>query len=105
MARTIRTVVNMREEYPARTGANRPTYVWRLEVEYPPTTPWPNGGVPGNEASYKFAAENDGHFWWPRHTRYLSERTAYRRAELLRKYGATVTVVRSDPITWPEHQR
>lgn len=80
----------------------RPSYVWRLDVEYPPTEPWPRAGVPGNAASYEFAEQNDGHFWWPRHTRCLSERTANKRAELLRKYGATVTVVRSNPITWPD---
>jgi len=80
---------------------SRPQYVWKLEVEYPDTDPWPRGGVPGNQASYEFADANDGHFWWPRHTRYLSERTANRRAELLRKYGATVRVVKSDPISWP----
>lgn len=85
-------------------SCERPRYVWRLEVTYPPIEPWPNSGVPGNAASYEFAAENDGYFWFPRHTRYLSERTANKRAELLRKYGATVKVVKSNPITWPEEE-
>ena len=79
----------------------RPFHVWHLDVEYPPTEPWPKGCVPGNEASYAWAEEHDGHFWFPRHTRYLSERTANKRAALLRTYGATVTVVRSNPVTYP----
>jgi hypothetical protein len=80
-------------------------YVWRLVVEYPPSEPWPRGGVPGNAASYEFAEANDGNFWWPRHTRYLTKQTAEKRADLLRKYGATVTVVRSEPIVWPGGDR
>ena len=84
---------------------SRPSYVWKLEVEYPSSEPWPNGGVPDNAASYKFAAQNDGHFWWPRCPRYLSKRAAVKRADLLRMYGATVTVVQSDPITWSATQQ
>jgi hypothetical protein len=42
-------------------------------------------------------------FAWPAVKVWFTARPAYRRADLLRCYGATVTVVESDPITWPEN--
>lgn len=41
-------------------------------------------------------------FHWPRWQRYyFSQGGAKKRADLLRKYGATVDIQRSLPIVWP----
>lgn len=47
--------------------------------------------------------EGTEEFYWPRWQRYyFSASGAKKRADLLRKYGATVTVERSEPIVWTE---
>jgi len=45
-----------------------------------------------------------GTFRWPVPRRCLSSSTAWRQAGLLTWYGATVRVVRSNPVTWPDEQ-
>lgn len=46
--------------------------------------------------------DDDGWFHWPRWQRYyFSQSGAKKRADLLRKYGATVDIQRSLPIVWP----
>ena len=41
-------------------------------------------------------------FRWPAERRFLSGSSAYRRAALLRSYGAEVVVERSLPVQWPD---
>lgn len=41
-------------------------------------------------------------FYWPAARIYRSKSGADVRADLFRRYGAAVRVVRSNPITWPE---
>lgn len=59
----------------------RPTYVYRLKVETPE-------GVPRG--------------WIPARRHFMSRSGAEDRARLLRSWGATVTIERSEPVTWPE---
>jgi hypothetical protein len=40
-------------------------------------------------------------FGWPKRRLYLSAASAEYRAGLMRDYGATVVVERSDAVTWP----
>lgn len=42
-------------------------------------------------------------FKWPRERLFLSSSGAYNRAGLLLWYGAEVTVLASDPVTWPNY--
>ncbi len=84
--------------------SNRPLRVYRLDVTYPPgsrrpgwqpagwESRWAPGPIPDGEADY---------FRWPAERRFLSRSGAMKRAALLRSYGAEVTVVASDPVTWP----
>jgi hypothetical protein len=41
-------------------------------------------------------------FRWPRRTMYFDGPSAEKRAELLRRYGATVEVERSEPLRWSQ---
>lgn len=87
----------------------RKVYLYRLDVTLPPGAadpgwepqawldelpPYPVEGAPPEflESSFR----------WPANRPYLSRSAAKRRADLFRKYGATVSVVRSEPVTWPE---
>lgn len=83
-------------------------YVYRLDVTYPPGSDeygWAPEGwddAPENqEMEPDTGAWGPAPFHWPAVRRYQSRGGAERRAELLRSYGATVTVVRSNPVTWP----
>lgn len=40
-------------------------------------------------------------FSWPRRRLYMSAAAAEERAKMLREYGATVKIERSNPVTWP----
>lgn len=74
------------------------TRVYRLDVTYPPGSDapgWqPEGWVPLPFHPVKFR--------WPRHRKFLSKRGAHNLAAVFRRYGAEVTVVASDPVTWPD---
>ena len=72
--------------------------VYRLNVTLPPGSDDPEWEPPGWTDDDHYAGQA---FQWPRVTRYLSMSKAQRRADLLRKYGATVTVECSLPVTWP----
>jgi hypothetical protein len=92
--------------------SGRTRYVYRLDITYPPNSfpfredwdpAWhPNGYTPtpvnemGRRWDLAIAA-----FEWPRERVFLSQSGAEHRADVFRQYGATVTVVRSNPITWP----
>jgi hypothetical protein len=89
--------------------AERKVYLYRLNVTLPPEAadpewepqawldqlpPYPAEGAPPEAL--------EGRFQWPRNRLYLSLSAAKRRAALFEKYGATVTVERSPPVTWPQ---
>ena len=86
----------------------RTIYLYRLVVTLPPEAaepdwepqawldqlpPYPLEGAPPEAM--------EGRFEWPRNRLYQSASGAKRRADLYRKYGATVTIERSAPVTWP----
>lgn len=79
----------------------RKTYLYRLDVTYPPgSLEW--GWEPENwDPGYSANPESDDTFRWPRNPLYMSASGARRRAQLFRKYGAAVAVVRSLPVEWP----
>jgi hypothetical protein len=82
------------------------THVYRLIVRYPPRSQEPGWEPPGWEPDtlrYPGAPrdEDDGSFRWPQNRLCLTPGTAKRRADLFRKYGAEVTIERSEPVAWP----
>lgn len=77
------------------------TRVYRLDVTYPPGSDAPGWTPEGWDPDEYRDAWTDK-FVWPRARKFLSRRGAEDRAKLLRSYGATVTVVPSDPVTWPD---
>jgi hypothetical protein len=76
------------------------TYVYRLWVEYPEGSReygWaPAGWAPEPQGD----PDADTAFRWPAVHDFLSRRGAETRAKLLRGFGATVEVLRSDPVGW-----
>lgn len=72
--------------------SDRKRYAYRLNVVLP------DGPTVTDDA----VMDDDGWFHWPARRVYFDQRNANRRADLFRKYGATVTVERSDPIVWTE---
>ncbi|WP_433357742.1 hypothetical protein ACQP25_44950 (plasmid) [Microtetraspora malaysiensis] len=87
--------------------AERKTYLYRLNVEYPPGSDewgWEPPGWQHNPIAQVIDPETGGHecasFSWPTVRPYLSQSAAKRRADLLRSYGAVVTIQRSQPIAW-----
>lgn len=77
------------------------TFVYRLEVEYPP-----GSNKPGWEPEGWRAEKGDASGWappfeWPRVRMYFNPHAAHKRAELLARWGATVRVVPSNVVTWP----
>lgn len=72
---------------------SRPTYVYRLDVTYPPGIGWLNPPVAWRGEEYEFR--------WPGTRLYLARSSAMRRKALLESYGAQVTVVRSERVAWP----
>jgi hypothetical protein len=82
------------------------TRVYRLVVEYPPRSREPGWEPPGWEpvrilGESESFGEYGEEFRWPANRLCLSAATASRRAQIFRKYGAEVTVERSEPVTWP----
>lgn len=84
--------------------AERRTYAYRLDVTYPEGSNergwepkdwdgWADEGASRDPSIY---------FQWPSVKTYLSQSAAKRRADLLRKYGASIEIVRSEPIVWPK---
>jgi hypothetical protein len=82
--------------------------VWRLVVELPEGVGWAN--PPQAWLDWRAEVEQDWgsvdpnapeiNFSWPQRRNFLSRGAALRMAERLRSYGATVTVERSDPVTF-----
>lgn len=82
------------------------TRVYRLNVTYPPGSleyGWEPPELSGWAPVLSFTPEGEGDdvFRWPQNRACLTLGTAKRRAKLFRKYGAEVTIERSDPVTWP----
>lgn len=88
----------------------RKVFVYRLAVEYPPGSlvlGWaPAGWEPATGGYDPVSGEpyDEDEFRWPQVRPYLSASGAKRRAELLRKFGAEVTIRRSLPVEWPEDE-
>jgi hypothetical protein len=86
----------------------RPVYVYRLAVTYPPHSReygWepPGWGTSESEA-YRdgYMPDDPGEFRWPENRPCLSLGTAKRRADLFRSYGAKAEIIRSERVTWGE---
>lgn len=91
---------------------SRPVHIYRLDVLYPegsrfdPEHPedrrWDHWEPPGGtwDPGYSADPEYDDRFRWPAERLYLSSSAAKRRAALFEKYGAKVTIERSEPVTW-----
>ncbi|WVX88111.1 hypothetical protein SEA_LITNINMCQUEEN_54 [Gordonia phage LitninMcQueen] len=92
----------------------RRDYVWTLRVDYPAEAmqdhplfgemldpDWrPAGWEPSDEYVNQFGTED---FVWPKVRRfYLSRSTAVSRAVLLERFGATVRLLRSQPLEFEE---
>ncbi len=83
------------------------TFVYRLDITYPPGSQNGSGYRPYHWDSIlqslprarRWRARRTG-FRWPRERLYLSSSSAYRQAGWLTFLGAAVTVRRSDPVTW-----
>lgn len=76
-----------------------PLHAYRLVVEYPEGVNDTN--PPATWGRSQIADDEYDTFQWPRVHPYLSRSGAKKRADLLRSYGCTVTIEKSDPITWP----
>lgn len=78
----------------------RPTYVYRLRVEYPEGVDWRNPPEAWEADEWQAAdgSIESREFQWPRVRPYLSASGAKARADLLRKYGCTVEIERSEPV-------
>lgn len=84
--------------------ADRTLYVYRLEVTIPEESKaagWRPAGYYDDLNLSGPLQEDDGSlFRWPMRRFYLSGGSANNRASLLRKWGATVEIVRSKPVEW-----
>lgn len=86
--------------------------LYRLIVQYPPEAYYPAEMSMGDALDPDWEPEGwrqlmpeDWHgdeFAWPKNKLYWSKSGAEARADLFRKYGAIVTVVKSNPITWTD---
>lgn len=65
-----------------------------------PRLPAPDGDPFGDEPD--MAGWEPSPFFWPAARIYRSRSGAETRADLFRRYGAVVTVVASNPVTWPD---
>jgi hypothetical protein len=94
-------------------AVSRPTYLYRLEIVYPegsvfdPERPedrrwldWEPENWQGWGGEWDGNPDHDDSFRWPRTRLFLSQTAAKRRAELFEKYGAKVTIERSEAVTW-----
>ena len=79
----------------------RPVYVYRLDITYPPGSRERGWEPPGWVISGPNGYEDDpGEFRWSRERAFLSPSGAKHAADLFRGYGATVEIVRSERVTW-----
>jgi hypothetical protein len=88
--------------------AERPVYVYKLDVTYPPHSReygWePPGWSAGESEAYRdgYMPDDPGEFRWPRERLYLSRSGARIGADHFRRYGATAEIIRSERVTWGE---
>lgn len=81
----------------------RKVFVYRLVVTYPEGSREPGWRPPDWDGWSEWDEQRpDGStgFQWPGVRLYLSKGRADARAEMLRKFGSTVTVLRSNPVEW-----
>jgi len=78
-------------------------FVYRLDITYPEGSTewgWEPEGEWWKELSGGQGPGPDETFSWPQEHLYLSRSGASKRADLLRKWGATVRVEKSRPVEW-----
>jgi hypothetical protein len=87
---------------------SRNVFVYRLTVELPEEASDPSWRPPDgtwDDDQEKHPREDEEGYpipWrWPSRRLFTSKDTADRTAAKLRSWGATVTVERSNPVTWP----
>lgn len=76
----------------------RPTYVYKLHVLYPEGSDKAGWEPPGWEPEVHGTDGEWIGFQWPRNKLYLSRTGAVKRAALLERFGAKVTIERSYPV-------
>jgi hypothetical protein len=83
----------------------RPVRVYRLSVLYPAGSETPGWEPEGWEPDFRQESETGARvevpFSWPVTRLYLSRNAAVERVALLVRYGAKVSLERSDPVQWP----
>lgn len=72
--------------------------VYHLDVVYPLESFRPNWEPEGWEPLY--GEPDQQTFRWPRRKNYFSAAAARERADLLKRWGCTVIIMRSTSITW-----
>lgn len=86
-------------------------YVYRLATTYPPGSQEPGWQPPGWKPEPGIAPtrrlpwgrrKRAASFTWPSERLFLQRGSANHRADLLRKWGAEVTVERSLPVRWDD---
>lgn len=105
-----------REKYRAtreRFGRNgKQVYVYRLDITYPEGSREP-GWKPALWQDKEFVKTlplkvrammvlRPARFKWPRERMYMSSDAAWARAFFLKSCGASVTILRSQPVTWTD---
>ena len=88
--------------------ATRKAFVYRLDIKYPEGSDEEDWEPEGEWWQYTWQYTRSGYspdpadaeFSWPAEHLYLSASGADKRAYMLRKWGATVNVVRSKPVEW-----
>lgn len=80
----------------------RPVYVYKLAIEYPPGSTEPGWEPPGYQSETVMTPDGfeDREFSWPHERAYLSREGAIQRAGILRGWGANVGILRSERVTW-----
>jgi hypothetical protein len=82
----------------------KPTYVYRLDIEYPQISGallaiW--DGICEEKGWYDGDSAEPRPFSWPAERKFLSKPAASSRKQLLERLGAKVEVVQSLPVEWP----
>ena len=80
------------------------TYIYRLRVSYPPNALEPGWEPPGWTITGPNGYEDYREFNWPQRRNDLTRNGAVVAKRVLEGYGATVTIERSEPVTWPSTQ-
>lgn len=80
--------------------SERKRYAYRLIVDYPEGIDWRNPPEAWNPGDY-YGFEDGPSFHWPTPRVYFSRSGAKKRADLLESYGCSVTIERSNEVTWP----